>query len=353
MTTYTVTHRADDGSIATLAIEAADRAACMAACRARGITPLSIKEGGQKGTHQPSRPPRPSQTSQTTQPSKPRNIETSKLLILLLVLLAVGGLVWFFFFRAPAEKVKDPAAKPKAPKAERGTVPKAPTAPKAPDSPAPGLANAPDPQPANSPTNEVVLSVITNRSGYIVERVQLPDGTTAKRIHTPPPVFDNVSDQMIAMVVSVPPGQAIPPLPHDPNLDEAFAKSLGTEIKILETDTSEVRELKAAVLATRVELAELVKKGYTVQQALDEHCRLANENADVHAGALVEMKALLKAGDLEGAQKYAERINAALKEMGAQTVPVPQTLEKGPDTRAERARERREQNRKADENEGS
>ena len=354
MTTYTVTHRADDGSIATLAIEAADRAACMAACRARGITPLSIKEGGQKGASRPSQTSRPSHTSHTSHTSPASTAsQTSKLLILLLALLAIGGIAWFFFFRAPAEQVKDPAAKPKAPKSERVTAPKAPTSSKVPDSPAPQLANPPDAKPANSPTNEVVLSVVTNKSGYIVERVKLPDGTTAKRIHSPPPVFDNVSDQMIAMVVSVPPGQAIPPLPHDPTLNEAFTKSLGTEIKILETDTPEIRELKAAVLATRVELAELVKKGYTVQQALDEHCRLANENAEVHAGALVEMKALLKAGDLEGAQKYAEKINAALKEMGAQTVPVPQTLEKSPDTRAERARERKEQNRKADENEGS
>ena len=296
---------------------------------------------------------RNSETSKLRNPetSKPRSLQVSVLALLALV--AIGAAVWFFFLRAPSESVSESDVKPSAKVVKE---PKPARQPKAPAASAATNATVKAVVPevsAPAATNEVVLSVVTNKSGYIVERVQLPDGTTAKRVHTPPPIFDNVSDQMIAMVVSVPPGQSIPPLPHDSNLDESFRKSLGTEIKILETDTPEVRELKAAVLATRVELAELIKKGYTVQQALDEHCRLANENADIHASALVEMKALLKAGDLEGAQKYAERMNAALKEMGAQTVPVPQTLEKGPDTRAERARERREQNRKADQNEGS
>lgn len=359
MTTYTISYRADDGSIAATTLEAADRAACMAACRARGITPVSIKEGAAKskggakssGVFSPAK----ERTPQTSTPLNSHVFKLSNLqtLSLLLALVAIGAAVWFFLLRTPAGSVRDGDAKPGA-GAEKG--PRPVRQPKASAAPAATNASVKAAAPrTNAPaaTNEVVLSVVTNKSGYIVERVQLPDGTTAKRVHTPPPIFDNVSDQMIAMVVSVPPGHSIPPLPHDATLDESFRKSLGTEIKILETDTPDVRELKAAVLATRVELAELVKKGYTVQQALDEHCRLANENADVHASALMEIKALLKAGDLEGAQKYAEKMNAALKEMGAPAVPVPQTLEKGPDARAERARERREQNRKADQNEGS
>lgn len=355
MTNYTITYRADDGSIASTTLEAADRAACVAACRARGITPVSIKEGAAKSKGG-------AKSSGVFSPAKERTPQTSthsnshafiRTLALVLALVAIGAVVWFFFLRAPSGSVRDGNAKSGA-RVEKGPGPvrhpKAPAASIATNAPAKAV--APEVS-ASAATNEVILSVVTNKSGYIVERVQLPDGTTAKRVHTPPPIFDNVSDQMIAMVVSVPPGHSIPPLPHDATLDESFRKSLGTEIKILETDTPEVRELKAAVLATRVELAELIKKGYTVQQALDEHCRLANENADVHASALMEIKALLKAGDLEGAQKYAEKMNAALKEMGAPAVPVPQTLEKGPDARAERARERREQNRKADQNEGS
>ena len=77
----------------------------------------------------------------------------------------------------------------------------------------------------------------------------------------------------------------------------------------------------------------------TVQQALDEHCRLANENADVHASALMEMKALLKAGDLEGAQKYAERMNKEFREMGIEEVKVPRENVTDEAVKAVRARE--------------
>ena len=99
MTNYTITYRADDGSIATTTLEAADRAACVAACRARGITPVSIKEG---------------QTSKAKgQASKPRNPETSKprnlhvFVLALLALVAIGAAVWFFFLRTPTEHVPE------------------------------------------------------------------------------------------------------------------------------------------------------------------------------------------------------------------------------------------------------
>ena len=49
--TFTVTYRDKSGARREEAIEAADRAACVAACRARGILPLAIREGtkGLKG----------------------------------------------------------------------------------------------------------------------------------------------------------------------------------------------------------------------------------------------------------------------------------------------------------------
>jgi hypothetical protein len=235
MTNYTITYRADDGSIATTTLEAADRAACVAACRARGITPVSIKEGQASKAKGHTSKPRNSETPKLRNPetSKPRSLQVYVLALLALV--AIGAAVWFFFLRTPSESVSESDVKPSAkvvkePKPAR--QPKAPAASAATN--APVKAVVPEVS-APAATNEVVLSVVTNKSGYIVERVQLPDGTTAKRVHTPPPIFDNVSDQMIAMVVSVPPGQSIPPLPHDSNLDESFRKSLGTEIKIPET----------------------------------------------------------------------------------------------------------------------
>ena len=52
---FTVTYRRQDGSPATEVIDAADRAAAVASCRARGIVPKSIMAGGRVAS--PSRRP--------------------------------------------------------------------------------------------------------------------------------------------------------------------------------------------------------------------------------------------------------------------------------------------------------
>ena len=47
--TFTVTYRGADGALREEAVEAAGRAECFAQCRARGIVPVSVKEGKRKG----------------------------------------------------------------------------------------------------------------------------------------------------------------------------------------------------------------------------------------------------------------------------------------------------------------
>ena len=44
--TFTVTYRGADGALVTDAVEAANRAECFAQMKARGITPMGVKEGG-------------------------------------------------------------------------------------------------------------------------------------------------------------------------------------------------------------------------------------------------------------------------------------------------------------------
>ena len=47
--TFTVTYRDKTGAKRETAIEAASRVECVAECRKRGISPLSIREGGYAG----------------------------------------------------------------------------------------------------------------------------------------------------------------------------------------------------------------------------------------------------------------------------------------------------------------
>ena len=43
--TFTVTYRGADGALVTEAVEAANRSECFAQMKARGITPMGVKEG--------------------------------------------------------------------------------------------------------------------------------------------------------------------------------------------------------------------------------------------------------------------------------------------------------------------
>ena len=43
--TFTVSYRGADGTIREERVEAANRTECIVQCRARGITPISVKEG--------------------------------------------------------------------------------------------------------------------------------------------------------------------------------------------------------------------------------------------------------------------------------------------------------------------
>ena len=50
--TFTVTYRGKDGATRAELVEATSRAECFAQCKARGIVPVSVKEGAQKGRRQ-------------------------------------------------------------------------------------------------------------------------------------------------------------------------------------------------------------------------------------------------------------------------------------------------------------
>ena len=50
--TFTVTCRGADGSLREEIVEATSRTECFAQCKVRGIVPVSVKEGAQKGRRQ-------------------------------------------------------------------------------------------------------------------------------------------------------------------------------------------------------------------------------------------------------------------------------------------------------------
>lgn len=176
---------------------------------------------------------------------------------------------------------------------------------------------------------EVVSSTVTtNSTGAIIEQLVLADGKRKKKIHPPKPLFENPSDQVIALAVSVAPGESMPPLPDIRNLDQDFAASLLSPIVVNETDSDEVKELKAKVMEVRAYLAEEVKDGGSVVDALLEHQKEMERIADNRLMALQELQQLQEEGDMGVARDFALKVNESFRIRGIPEIPVPEEEER-------------------------
>ena len=82
-------------------------------------------------------------------------------------------------------------------------------------------------------------------------------------------------------------------------------------------------------MQAREDMIDLVNKGMTVQQALEEHFKMSNENVGIRNKAVDELRAILESGDDEGAVKYLETVNPVLERMGAMKLELPEERIKG------------------------
>ena len=332
--TFTVTYREKTGAKAEMEIEASSRAECVAACKRRGIAPMGIREG------RASSRPRAAGTAAShdgragARPSPRRGLY---LAVTVLCAAVLGGGPWWWLGREEAQPTptKQTVGKQKpanAPAASKPTAPKAATDGKqakgagkkpAAKPPSAGGAQAGEPAPSD------VAEAETNAPAA-------PP--------SPPPVFSNASDQVIAMALSPSEG-GIPPIPLTPDMEKAFLKSLETEIVILDTDDENVKAMKQAVIETRAEIKRLMDGGQTFAQIIREHQHLVNDNAKLRTDALIELKRLRDSGDIEGAVQYKKAVNAALAQMGIRELALPVTEEERAErdaARLERLRQRKE-----------
>lgn len=138
-------------------------------------------------------------------------------------------------------------------------------------------------------------------------------------------VFDNQSDEFLAMVVGTPPGECLPTMPVDSTIEADFINSLKKDIVLEDDDSTEVKELKRGVIALRNELKNLIESnpGMTVREALEKHQNAYNANNEFRNEVVTMVKQMIAEGDYEGAGKFADKANDRLEEIGAMPVAVP------------------------------
>lgn len=173
-----------------------------------------------------------------------------------------------------------------------------------------------------------VISVVTNADGAVIERFKTADGKIRSKQSAPRPIFDNPSDQIIALAVSgAATGAEMPPIPSLEDADGAFAKSLETEIEIKESDSEDVKELKKSVIAVREEIRQLLSEGHSFADIIKDHRELVNKGVAIKEEASRLAKELLDEGDREAAVEFLIRANETLRDMGVDEIEMPLSQE--------------------------
>lgn len=140
------------------------------------------------------------------------------------------------------------------------------------------------------------------------------------------PVFENGTDQLIAMATGVPEGCLIPPLPSMTPADtDRFIETLKKPIAIDEKDSDAVRAAKERVQQVREQIAQWLKDdpGKELGAILNEHREEFNHAAEMQAEVKKGLMEYLEAGDVDGARKYLTTMNLALQQVGISEVEMP------------------------------
>ena len=296
---YSVTYRDGGGRQLVASFRAANRDELFRMLEEKGIHAVSVSEGGG--------PPKGSPPGRTRRP----------LLCAVTAACLVAAVAVFLLMRDSRDG-SDAAAAHIRHRRIADAKPTPAARPVAAESPA-GVVAAPDKSPASKGKVDlfngvpvVQRSAVTNNDGTVVERIHTSDGKS-HRVTTPPKrVFDNASDQLIAMAISgAGSGVGMPPLPLSESVEADFRKSLEKPIEILDSDGDDVK---------LEELRELVSQGKTVREALSEHQSQVNRIAAYHQEALKMIREIRERDGAEAANEFLKTINEKLKAEGSPAI---------------------------------
>lgn len=309
MKSWKVQIRGKSGKTESIYVDADDRSSVFKIARERSLTIISVDEAKGK---------RPSSAD-----GKPA---VGKGLVAGLIVAICGALAVWYFLPQSTPSAAPAAEKARKPKSDLPDVVIATPTPV--DAPAEvKKEEIVDDTPPHKKIVEVI-SVVTNADGTILERFKTADGKTRSRQSAPKPVFDNASDQLIAMAISgSTAGGAMPPMPVMSNADEEFKKSLEKDIVINEDDSEDVKRLKEQVMATREDMRQLMAEGKTFAEVLQEHRELVNHHAAIRADSVKILQELVDNGETAEADLMLKEVNEMLSGMGVEAVEMPLSRE--------------------------
>ena len=344
--TFTVTYRDQMGAKREEAVEAADRGACVAACRARGISPIAIRESkglkgvtgiikadkgdnglkgvngvnGLKGVNGDGRRGAPHSIPHSHN-SIFSHFHISTFLLVLALLAILGGAAWWWFgVHGTPVQPSDAPAKPRGmPKDVTPAIPKRPTSVAMNAQPAEAVAKAPQ-TPAKKP-----IQARSMRSGRVMT---LADGTV---VTNTPRVFFKRDFERALHVALMPTGMGGTLLRQirARYTDEQILAMLRERIRPEPGDDATTVAVKEKVQNFKEQVLEVIGQGSSVAEVLDGMTRRKVEDGLLRANALKIRTEALRSGNPEAGRQGIEAANAILEENGLRKMDVPRSLRPG------------------------
>ena len=327
--TFTITYRGKDGALHEECVGAADRAACVAECRRRGISPIKIAEGG-TGANRRQDGGVPSQ----------RRLNGKTAILAAVVLAVIAGGVWWWFGGRGATAL--PMERPAKPKVEKPAKPKMEKPHKPTAKPVqPSATNAVPPKaesvqpPADEwdsplyPGEKLVSSVTNKSSGYVIDVSMSRSGARTRHVRELPSIWESPTDVLIASVLQADERREAPPLPMmGQSTEREFLKSLEKPITINPSDSDEVKAIKQVVRSVREEIKARIDAGERFGAILENHRSLMNENGRIRMDAMRELAEIRRNGKPEDAEMYLKAMNQMFERMGIAPIAEKKTGEK-------------------------
>jgi len=276
--TFTVTYRGEDGALREERVEAAGRAECFAQMKARGIAPLSVKEGNhisrreRRGRREEWGKNGCAAASAKATAAKERagGRVVACVLSVALVALIVGG-VWWWLGLGEALPSKEPEAPKKAALAKEVTPAAAPkpVAETAPTNAPQQAAAKPDPKARPTRVGEVVNGYVKLPSGRLHRQLGVVTNSIANRPKGRHEIFRHDCDNEIAACLTLRPGDPVIGIPpYNGRFRNDFLKSLEEPIVVSEDDSPEDAQLKRDVIAARIELKDAMDRGEDIEKIM-------------------------------------------------------------------------------------
>ncbi len=314
--TFTVTYRGKDGSLREEVLEAVNRAACVETCRARGITPTTIREG-RSGTRRA-----------VNASASPRGgLPWKAVLLSAVALFAVCVAWWFLASREDnvrdqaAPQVKSVSQKPAkpVPKGEpfKATVTETNSGATfvVPELPTAGNAASGKKGNAEKPAEPEARGQLRGTEA----RIERAKARGDRRIF--------VHDSECYLSNFAIPGEQVPPTPFEKDMVEDLMKALDEPITVdMNEDNETDIQMKNIVQGMKEEIKEYLKNGGTIENYLAELQKRQDREANYYSEAFAMVNKSAKEDDPAMAYELWKKTNEHLQKQGIRTMPLPRRL---------------------------